>query len=127
MNNSKIKQWSAIFMALAMVLFLIPCESVFASNADMTISGGVLTAYHGGGGAVTIPSEVTSIGAGAFSGKAISSVSIPGSVTSIGDSAFANCTSLSNVTIPGSVTNMGSGVFAGCSGLSSVSLQASIS
>ena len=43
MNNSKIKQWSAIFMALAMVLFLIPCESVFASNADMTISGGVLT------------------------------------------------------------------------------------
>ena len=106
MSSSKIKQRSAIFMVLVMVLFLMPRQTVFASNTGMTISGGVLTAYNGGGGAVTIPSEVTSIGPGAFSGKPISSVSIPSSVTSIGDSAFANCTSLSNVTIPGSVANL---------------------
>ncbi len=93
MTITKIKQKFAIFMALAMVLFWIPCESVFASNtANMTISGGVLTAYNGGGGAVTIPSDVTSIGPNAFAGKPISSVSIPSSVRSIGDSAFANCT-----------------------------------
>ena len=126
MKISRMKRKFAILMTMAMVLFWIPCENVFASNeANMTISGGVLTAYNGGGGAVTIPSSVTSIGANAFAGKPISSVSIPGSVTSIGDGAFANCTALANVTVPGSVTNMGSGGFSGCSGLSSVSMQAS--
>ena len=58
MSSSKIKQRSAIFMVLVMVLFLMPRQTVFASNTGMTISGGVLTAYNGGGGAVTIPSEV---------------------------------------------------------------------
>ena len=128
MNSSKAKRRFAVLLAAALILFFTPKEYVFASNtANMTINNGVLTAYNGGGGAVTIPSEVTSIGAGAFQGKPISSVSIPGSVRSIGDSAFANCTALTNVTIPGSVTSMGSGVFSGCSSLGSVSMQASVS
>lgn len=106
MINSNVKQKFAFIMAMAMILFLMPREQVFATGGvNMTISGGVLTAYNGGGGAVTIPSDVTSIGPGAFAGKAISSVSIPGSVKSIGDNAFANCTSLANVTVPGSVTD----------------------
>ena len=86
MINSNVKQKFAFIMAMAMILFLMPREQVFATGGvNMTISGGVLTAYNGGGGAVTIPSDVTSIGPGAFAGKAISSVSIPGSVKSIGD------------------------------------------
>ena len=42
-----------------------------------------------------IPSSVTSIGGGAFSGcSALTSINIPSSVTSIGRSAFSNCNAL---------------------------------
>ena len=109
---------------------------------------GVLTEYVGEGGDVIIPSCVTSIGDGAFSGcSGLVSVTIPSSVTSIGISAFNecsgltslvieegvtsigawafnNCDSLKSVTIPSSVTSIGSGVFSGCSKLKRISLSA---
>ena len=43
---SKVKQKFAFTLAMAMVLFLMPCETVFASN--MTISGGVFGGREGG-------------------------------------------------------------------------------
>jgi hypothetical protein len=52
-------------------------------------------------GAYTIPSSVTSIGDGAFSGcTGLTSVTIGDSVTSIGDGAFSGCTGLTSITIP---------------------------
>ena len=52
----------------------------------------------------TIPSSVTSIGCGAFSGRySLTSVVIPESVTSIGSKAFAWCTSLTSITFQGTI------------------------
>ena len=52
---------------------------------------------------VTIPSSVTSIGAGAFwNCDFLTSVTIPSSVTSIGDYAFSGCSSLTDVYYEGS-------------------------
>ena len=50
---------------------------------------------------VTIPSSVTSIGAGAFSNQLLTSVTVPSSVTSIGSSAFSGNDSLTSYTFEG--------------------------
>ena len=50
--------------------------------------------------ATVIPSSVTSIGGGAFSGCAsLAKIVIPASVTSIGERAFYGCTSLKEITV----------------------------
>ena len=64
---------------------------------------------------IVIPSSVTSIGDGAFSFcRSLSEIVIPSSVTSIGDWAFSNCDSLSEIVIPSSVTSIGDGAFSNC-------------
>lgn len=74
----------------------------------------VLVAYPSAYGNVTIPTEVITIGASAFSRcTQLSSVTIPDSVISIGNYAFSYCTELSEVTMPDSVT-LGYDVFRGC-------------
>jgi hypothetical protein len=66
----------------------------------------------GKSGTYTIPSTVTSIGAGAFYGcSGLTGVTIPDSVTSIGGGAFAN-NQLTSVTIGNSVTSIGAVAFA---------------
>jgi len=60
----------------------------------------------------TIPSTVTEIAGGAFSGcSKISSLTLPNTVTKIGDLAFEYCYSLSKLTIPSSITSIGEGSF----------------
>jgi hypothetical protein len=102
----------------------------YSTNADndITISG-----YFGGGGAVTIPTNingltVTSIAQGPFVGVVPfeffgpASVTIPESVTNIGDDAFEHSVNLTNVMISGSVTYIGNLAFGTCSDLSSVTI-----
>jgi len=70
---------------------------------------------------VTIPSGVTSIKAGVFSGcTALVSVTIPSSVTSIGARAFRNCSNLTSITIPSSVTCIGEDAFWKCTNVTDV-------
>jgi hypothetical protein len=77
--------------------------------------------------AVTIPSSLTSIGVGAFSGCThLNSVTIPNSVTSIGDLAFDTCASLTNVTILNGVTSIGEAAFVDCYRLTSVTIPNSV-
>ena len=93
------------------------------SNTDRD----TLIAYSGAGGAVTIPSSVTTIGNNAFYGcSGLTSVTIGNSVTSIGSSAFYGCSGLTSVTIPNSVTSIGNSAFHGCSGLTSVTIGNSV-
>jgi hypothetical protein len=70
---------------------------------------------------VTIGTGVTSIGASAFKSTGLTSVTIPASVTSIGASAFKS-TGLTSVTIPASVTSIGASAFEGCTELLSVDI-----
>ena len=73
---------------------------------------------------VSIPSGVTAIPEGAFSGyEKLASVSIPNTVKSIGKNAFNSCYALSGITIPNSVTSIGEKAFSYCDGLTSVVIQ----
>ena len=95
--------------------------------SDFAITDGVLTKYNGAGGAVTIPSGVTSIGDFAFRNcSALTSVTIPSSVTSIGYEAFYECSGLKSVTIPSSVTSIGNYAFSDCIALTSVVIPSSV-
>ena len=74
-----------------------------------------------------IPSSVTSIGKGAFTGcYSLSEIVIPSSVTSIGDGAFLGCRSLSEIVIPSSVTRIGEAAFYGCDSLSEIVIPSSV-
>jgi hypothetical protein len=96
-------------------------------SSDFTIDNGVLTAYNGYGGSITIPDTVSSIGDSVFKDSdSITDVTIPQSVTSIGDSAFAGCTALTAVTISSGVQTLGDSAFADCSNLTAVSLPGSV-
>ena len=76
---------------------------------------------------ISIPSNITSIGAYAFSDcTSLTSITIPNSVTSIGTYAFDWCTSLTSVTIPNSVTSIGTYAFYNCSSLTSVTIPNSM-
>lgn len=75
-----------------------------------------------------IPSNITSIGDDAFSGRTgLISIEIPSGVTSIGDEAFAGCTGLTSIEIPNSVQLIRHGAFSGCSGLLYVIIPNSVS
>ena len=74
-----------------------------------------------------IPSSVTSIEFGAFSGcTSLENISIPDSVTSIGESAFSDCTSLKTVTIPNSVTSIEHEAFSYCTSLANITIPNSV-
>jgi BspA type Leucine rich repeat region (6 copies) len=92
----------------------------------LALSGFVHLQTAHAGSSYAIPSSVTTIGTGAFSGCTnLTGVTIPTSVTSIGDSAFSECTGLTGVTIPDSVTSIGDEAFSFTS-LTSVSIPASV-
>ena len=74
-----------------------------------------------------IPSSVTSIGKGAFTGcYSLSEIVIPSSVTCIGDGAFSFCRSLSEIVIPSSVTSIGDWAFSNCDSLSEIVIPSSV-
>ena len=105
-------------------------------NNFLTVGNGILLAYKGEGGNISIPDGIKTIGAGCFSGNtSITGVSIPSSVATIGEDAFNGCTALSavelqeglvqiedrafkntglsSVLIPSTVTGIGLGAFDG--------------
>lgn len=127
-----------ICVVLVLILTMAVTDiTAFAASSDFTIVNGVLTAYHGSGGDVVIPSNlgITSIGERAFdssehggnkSGAIITSITIPDGVTTIGGGAFSYCAALSSITIPDSVTSIGGGAFAFCESLTSVTIPDSV-
>lgn len=76
---------------------------------------------------ITIPNDVVSINASAFSGcSALESVTIGDNVTRIGNSAFYNCRNLSTISIPAKVRNIGGYAFQGCTALNDITIPDTI-
>ncbi len=126
MEALSMKRKFALLLTLLLLLTGFPLFAQ-ADSSDFTISNGVLTGYSGLGGAVTIPSGVTGIGANAFQycGE-ITSVEIPSGVTSIGSYAFRGCEALRSVTIANTVSSIGSNAFEDCISLTNVALPTSL-
>lgn len=123
-------------MALLTVCLVSGCMPAVPAHAENTTDAngftvddtGTLIAYTGVGGAITIPSNVTSISGGVFaSNTGITSVTIPATVTSMGTSVFYNCTGLTSVSVDANIGSVPSQTFYNCTSLSSVSLNSSIS
>lgn len=78
---------------------------------DFNLTTGTITKYNGTDTVVVIPSKingvtVTTIGTDAFLGLNITSVTIPANVTEIGANAFAGCTKLTSVNYAGDWSNL---------------------
>lgn len=70
---------------------------------------------------LTIPDNITEIGASAFYGcELIPEFIIPETVTSIGNYAFNGCKAITQITIPKNVTNLGSGILDSCINLETI-------
>lgn len=76
----------------------------------------------------SIPTEVTVIGVGAFSGcRSLTQIYIHNGVTAIGERAFSSCYNLTSIEIPDSVVEIGDGIFAECGSLKSAVMGCGIS
>lgn len=75
---------------------------------------------------ITIPDEITTIGANAFCYCPFSSITIPSGVTTMGGYAFASCTNLTGITIPESLNAIPNYAFSNCTGLTEAILPSSL-
>jgi hypothetical protein len=110
------------------MLLLLAAPAAQAQFTYTTNNGAItMTGYTGPGGAVTIPSAISSlpvnaIGDFAFAASGLTDVAIPHGIISIGDDAFLACEGLTSIAIPDSVTSIGAGAFALRSGPASVTI-----
>lgn len=79
------------------------------------VGDGILIAYKGTDGKITVPEGVKQIAAGVFKDhKGITDVSLPNSLRVIGEEAFAGCNNLKSVSGGVKVTDIKDRAFAGC-------------
>ena len=77
--------------------------------------------------ALTIPSTVTTIKGGGFSGcLQLTTLKFEGNITSLSSSSFADCTALSSVDFGDSMTTIGEGMFKNCTSLASIEIPDNI-
>ena len=94
---------------------------------EFVISSGVLTKYNGTSKNVTIPSDVNSIGEGAFENNtSVEKVIFPENLKSIGKEAFSGCSSLTEVNFPKNLETIGDSAFYRCSKVKEVSVPKSV-
>jgi hypothetical protein len=91
------------------------------SYPGFTIQDGILTAYSGEGGDVTIPDPVRTIAPAVFKDNTAITTMNLNKVTDIGNSAFNNCSNLTEV-IFGDTKSIGDWAFAGCTSLERIDL-----
>lgn len=89
---------------------------------DFVIVGdGLLIAYQGSGGSITLPSEVKRVVSMSMC-ETLTALYLPMGVSEICDYALANCYNLSTILIPSSVTAIGEKAFSCCTMLTNVDL-----
>lgn len=92
-----------------------------AKDEFVIVGNGILIAYKGEGGSLTLPSDVKKIASLSLC-ETITSLYVPNGVTEIGDWALAGCSNIASISIPASVTRIGEAAFSGCSMLTGVRL-----
>lgn len=81
----------------------------------LIVGDGILLAYRGRGGEVSVPDSVKKIGPEAFRGlSSVTAVRIPDSVTEIGEGAFEDCDKLERIEGGEGLTKICDRAFAGC-------------
>ncbi|MDE6506268.1 MAG: leucine-rich repeat protein, partial [Eubacterium sp.] len=94
------------------------CNAVIEADSDILVVGCKNT---------VIPSTVSEIGEGAFSGcTGLESILIPNNITAVGDYAFEGCTGLTSVTISENAESIGTGAFDWCTGLVGITMPISV-
>ena len=105
------KKLISVLLSLA-IIACVCCAFHVAAADDFVIASGVLVSYNGTASDVTLPDNVTSVGASAFEGNThIRSVTIPSSVYEIGDRAFYGCTALDEVNGGENIAGVGTFAF----------------
>lgn len=85
------------------------------SEDYLVVGDGILLAYKGNGGEVSIPSGVKSIGAEVFKDRSdITGVNLPDSIEVVGEAAFAGCGSLTTLEGGNNLRKISDRAFAGC-------------
>ncbi len=92
----------------------------------LIVGDGILLAYRGNGGVVSIPNSVKVIGPEVFKGlSSVEGVSIPDSVSVIGEGAFEDCVNLTSIRGAEGVQQIRDRAFAGCP-IRTVTIPASV-
>lgn len=95
-------------------------------NPFTVVGDGILVAYSGQGGKVTVPEGIKHIGAEVFKGKTdITSVTLPSTCLSVGEDAFAGCSSLVSISGGSYIKEIKDRAFAGCP-ISTIKIPASV-
>lgn len=96
-----------------------------ASGRSYFMAGEIpeFTFFRSGLTEITLPSDVTIIGRGAFARSAVTSMTLPKGVRSIGDYAFYGCAGLRSISMPQTLTAMGTGAFGNCTSLKTFDLS----
>lgn len=104
------------------------CRSLESAeiSKSITTTGNYVFAYTDSLTGIEIPSNIISIGDGAFMGSGLESIIIPDSVTSIGEGAFSMSYSLTSVKLSKNLTSIGDGAFNYCTVLPSIELPSSL-
>ena len=94
------------------------CNAIIETATDKLVSGCKNT---------IIPTDVKSIGMGAFGGcVGLETIVIPESVKDIGSYVFSDCTGLKEISLPEGITDIKMGTFEMCSSLKSVSIPSGV-
>lgn len=94
------------------------CNAIVKTATNELVAGSANT---------VVPSDITSIGVGAFSDRTgLEELVLPNSLRSIGSSAFKNCINLESINIPDGVTSIGYSAFEGCEKLTSLDIPNSV-
>ena len=84
------------------------------NDTAFEIRNGMLLGYSGSAQNIVLPSDLNSVGIGAFDGNSVvRSIEIPYNISKIYSNAFANCPNLEQVIIPFTVTDISSSAFNG--------------
>jgi len=123
------KKFSAILLAIVMVMTIISAITVTASAAEIASGTSGDASW-----TLTDDGTLTFSGEGEIGNDqswmdhvdSITSIVIEEGITSISNYAFYECSSLESVTLPASVATIGNYAFSGCSNLESVTIPASV-